>query len=72
MSKKKKINQELRAKEIRMIYGFYVKVFQYHIRVFDGDRVLDIYRTKWHDLKTHNRGVFNDYENLVFKHFLTN
>ena len=68
--RKKPINHQERAKEIRMIYGFDVKVLQNCIRVSDGDKKLDIYRNKWHDLNTHERGSYSDYEKLVFNHFL--
>jgi len=69
--RKKPIDQFARAKEIKQIYGFWTRAFDYHIRISDGDRTLDIYRKRWHDLKTGRRGDYKDYEQLVFKHFLT-
>lgn len=60
-----------RKLEIELIYGYNVRVFtDWHIRVSDGDKELDLFKNRFHELETNKRGYFSDYLIKIEEYFL--
>ena len=61
-----------RSNWIREALGFDVKFLtRYQIRISDGDKTLDLYRRKYHEIESGKRGkIKQNFEEIVENYFL--